>query len=141
MNNVKSGIQTRIGATGKPTILTSGAREVFNQLRQAFSEASILQHFDLKYYIRIEKNVLGYTIREILSKLTSDHLISDHLTSNQGQWYLVASFSRKIIPIETCYENHDNDLLAIVEAFKTWKRYLEDCKHKLLVLTNYNNLC
>ena len=41
---------------------------------------------------------------------------------------------------ETRYENHNGELLAIVEAFKTWRHYLEGCKHKVLVLTNHNNL-
>ena len=36
---------------------------------------------------------------------------------------------------------HNSKLLAIVGAFKTWRHYLEGCKHKILVLTNYNNFC
>ena len=39
------------------------------------------------------------------------------------------------------YKTHDNELLAIVEAFQSWQYCLKDCKHKVLVLTNYNNLC
>ena len=46
-----------------------------------------------------------------------------------------------MIPIETRYESHDGELLAIVETFKTWQYYLEDWKHKVLVLTDHNNLC
>ena len=38
------------------------------------------------------------------------------------------------------YETYDGELLAIVEAFKTWRLYLESCIHEVLVLTNYNNL-
>ena len=45
-----------------------------------------------------------------------------------------------MILAETRYETHDGEILAIVEAFKTWRNYLEGCKHKVLVLTNYNNL-
>ena len=45
-----------------------------------------------------------------------------------------------MIPAKTRYKTHDSELLAIVEAFKTWRHYLEDCKHKVLVLTNHNNL-
>ena len=78
--NAKFGIQTRLGATEEPTFLTPNAREAFNQLRQAFTEAPILRHFDLKCHIRIETDASGYAIREVLSQLTSDHL-----TSDQGQ--------------------------------------------------------
>ena len=45
-----------------------------------------------------------------------------------------------MIPTETRYETHDGELLAIVEIFKTKRQYLEGCKHKVLVLTDYNNL-
>ena len=45
-----------------------------------------------------------------------------------------------MIPAETRYKTHNNELLAIVEAFKTWRHYLEGCKHEVLVLTNHNNL-
>ncbi len=52
----------------------------------------------------------------------------------------MAFFSRKMIPAETRYETHDGELLAIVEAFKTWRHYPEGCKHEILVLTDHNNL-
>ena len=46
-----------------------------------------------------------------------------------------------MIPVETRYEMHNGELLAIVEVFKTWKQYLKDSQHKVLILTDYNNLC
>ena len=75
--NAKSGIQTHLGAIGEPTFLTLDAREAFNQLRQAFTKVLILRHFDLECHIWIEINASGYTIGEVLSQLTSDHLTSD----------------------------------------------------------------
>ena len=44
-----------------------------------------------------------------------------------------------MIPTETWYETHDGELLTIVEAFKMWRHYLEDCKHEVLILTDHNN--
>ena len=38
----------------------------------------------------------------------------------------MAFISHKMIATKTRYETHNNKLLAIIEAFKTWKRYLED---------------
>ncbi len=52
----------------------------------------------------------------------------------------MAFFSRKIIPTETWYETNDSEFLAIIKAIKMWKYYLEDCKHEVLILTDYNNL-
>ncbi len=55
-------------------------------------------------------DVFGYAIGGILSQLTLDNL---------SQWYSVAFFSRKMIPAQTWYETHNNELLAIVKALKT----------------------
>ena len=45
-----------------------------------------------------------------------------------------------MILAKTWYKTHDGELLAIVKAFKTWKHYLESCKHKVLVLIDHNSL-
>ncbi len=57
-----------------------------------------------------------------------------------GRWYPITFFSKKMISIETWYETHDKELLAIIEAFKTWRYYLEGYKHEVFVLTDHNNL-
>ena len=78
--NIKSEIQTRLGATEELTFLTSNAREAFNQLKQVFTKAPILWYFNSEYHIRIEINTSGYAIERVLSQLTFDYL-----TSTQGQ--------------------------------------------------------
>ena len=110
--------------------LTADAKQAFIQLRQAFTKVLILSHFDPERHIRIETDAFSYAIDGILSQLTS----------NSGQWNPIAYFFRKMIPAETRYETYNGELLAIVEVFKTWRHYLKGCKHKVLVLTDYNNL-
>ena len=44
-----------------------------------------------------------------------------------------------MILAETWYKTHNGKLLAIVEAFKTWRHYLAGCKHEVLNLTDHNN--
>ena len=46
---------------------TFRARMVFTKLRQMFVRAVIFHHFDLEYHIRVEMDVSGYAISEILS--------------------------------------------------------------------------
>ena len=46
-----------------------------------------------------------------------------------------------MISTETYYKTHNGELLVIIETFKTWKHYLEGCKHEVFVLTDHNNLC
>ena len=54
----------------EPKFLTSKAKEAFNRLRQAFTKAPILRHFDPECHIRIETNASGYAIGGVLSQLT-----------------------------------------------------------------------
>ena len=118
------------------------ARLPFIQLRQAFVKAPILHHFDPESHIRIETDASNYAIGGVLSQLSSGTRPDGVVTkANLGQWHLVAFFSRKMILAETWYKTYDGKLLAIVEAFKTWRHYLEDCKHEVLILTDHNNLC
>ena len=125
-----------------PKFLTPDTRTAFNYLRLAFTEASILWHFYPKCYIRIETNALDYTIGRVLSQRTSKTNLDEVVTkTNLDQWYPVAFFLRKMIPAETWYETYNGELLAIIEVFKTWRHYLKGCKHKMLVLTDHNNLC
>ena len=42
--------------------------------------------------------------------------------------------------MEAKYKTHNNELLAIIKTFKTWKYYLQSSQHEVLVLTNHNNL-
>ncbi len=139
-----------VKATSETDFLTLEAKKAFIHLRKAFIKAPILMHFDPKCHIYIETNALGYAIGGVLSQMTSDQYSSGHVThedpnsdfpkSEIGQWHPVAFFSRKMIPAETRYKTYDQELLAIVEAFKTWRHYLEGCKYEVLVLTNHNNL-
>ena len=59
---------------GATDYLTPYTRQAFTQLRQAFTKAPILQHFDSECYIRIRTNTSGYAIGRILSQLTLDNL-------------------------------------------------------------------
>ena len=65
----------------------------------------------------------------------------DKAIGSNVDWHPVAYFSRKMIFAETRYKAHNGELLAIVEVFKTWRHYLEGCKHEVLVFIDYNNLC
>ena len=79
----KSKSRTKSGHLGNSNnskehkFLTSNGRETFNRLRQAFTKAPILRHFDLECHIRIETNASGYAIGEVLSQQTSNQVISD----------------------------------------------------------------
>ena len=56
-----------LAQSSRSGFLTFEARQAFTKLRQAFIEAPILHDFDLDCYIRIETNISGYAIAEVLS--------------------------------------------------------------------------
>ncbi len=136
-------------ANSETDFLTPGAKKAFIYLRNAFTKAPIFRHFELKCHIRSEIDASKYAIGRVLSQITlyqhsSGHMShedpnSEFLKSKIGQWHPVAFFSRKMISAETRYKTLDQELLAIVEAFKTWRHYLKGCKYEVLVLTNHNN--
>ena len=78
----------------------------------------------------------------MLSQLTFETNPNGVVTKTDlGQWYLIAFFLRKMILAETQYKTHNSKLLAIVEGFKTWRHYVESCKHKVLIFIDHINLC
>ena len=125
---------------GGPSFLISEARAAFNGLRLAFTKALILWYFDPECHIQIKTDASGYTIGHILSQLVSgtrpDGII---IKTNLGQWHLVVFFSMKMISAETQYETHNGKLLAVIKVLKTWRHYLEGCKHEVFILRDYNN--
>ena len=75
-NPKKSGNNTkkRIKAARSSNYLTSDAKKAFNYLRYAFTQALILQHFDLEQHIKIKIDATGYIIGGVLSQLISNNL-------------------------------------------------------------------
>ena len=105
----------------KPKFLTSEAKQAFNRLKQAFTKVPILQHFDLKSHIRIETNASSYAIERVLSQLTPNQVTSNKTIGSNVDWHPLTYFSKKMIPAKIQCKTHNGELLAIVEAFKTWQ--------------------
>ncbi len=74
---VKNSAKSKVAAAKSPgtapearPFLTPEAMLTFIRLRQAFTKAPILHHFDPERYIRIETDAFGYAIGGVLSQLT-----------------------------------------------------------------------
>jgi transposase InsO family protein len=109
---------------------SDGADHAFTWLIEAFTTAPVLVHFEPRERIRVETDASAFAAAAILSQLSKD----------KGQWHPVAFWSRKFIDAERNYETHDQELLAIVAAFKHWRHYLGGSAHPIEVLTDHNNL-
>ena len=101
----------------------------FQNFQQTFIKVSFLKHFDSEKQIRLKTDASEFEIATILTQLyenTHFHSMTFHF--------------RKLKQFERNYVTHDQELLAIVNAFKVWRHYLKEFTHKIIVLCDHNNL-
>ena len=119
----------RLTRKNVPWLWSPACQEAFRLLKDAFCSAPILHHFDPSLPPIVETDASDYAIAGIISVRTND-----------GDVHPVAFFSRTLTGAELNYDTHDKELLAIFEAFKTWRHYLESLHHTIDVLTDHKNL-
>ena len=105
------------------------AETAFQQLKNRFTSAPILAHFDAQKPVIIETDASDFAIGAVLSQ-----------RDQENRLHPVAFHSRKFSPAEINYEIHDKELLAIVDAFKHWRRYCEGATHQVQVFSDHQNL-
>jgi len=108
---------------------TPEAEKAFRELKEKFTSAPILAHFDAQKPVLIETDPSDFVIGAVLSQRDDEERI-----------HPVAFHSWKFQPAEINYEIHDKELLAIVNAFKHWRRYCEGATHQVQVFSNHQNL-
>ena len=77
----------------------------------------------------LETNALDYAIRACISQ-----------PNNKGQLKPIAFYSHKMTALELNYNIHNKELLAIVEAFREWRVYLEGPNYIVEVYIDHKNL-
>jgi hypothetical protein len=90
----------------------------FDELKRRFTTTPILRQFDPKKVCVVETDASNFALRAVLSQKGDD-----------GRLHPVVFHSRKFTPVEINYEIYDKELLAIVDCFKVWRRYLEGATH------------
>ena len=103
--------------------------KAFQTIKDAFTTAPVLTHWQNDRPIIVETDASDYALAAILSIITDD-----------GEIHPVAFLSRTFSSTELNYDVHDKELLAIFEAFKTWRRYLEGAGTPIDVITDHKNL-
>jgi len=61
-------------------------------------------------------------------------------TSDNGHWLPVAYMSKQMLPGRTTTFIYDKELLAIIEALKIWRHYLEGSPHPVEICPIHKNL-
>ena len=124
------------GKAGKfpgPFSLTAEASQAFRRLREAFTTAPVLAHFNPEMPLRVECDASMIGIAAILSQQSSEK-------SAQQHWHPIAYFSRKLSACEANYGVGDLEMLAIVSAFAQWRHYLGGAAYQIEVASDHHNL-
>jgi hypothetical protein len=82
----------------------------FEVLKSRFRETPLLRHFDPQRRIKVETDGSKWAIAGILSQLFGE--------GKEARWHPIAFYSKKLTPVESRYDTHDIELMAIVYAFR-----------------------
>ena len=89
----------------------------------------MLTHWIPDTPIMVETDASDYTLAAVLSIRTLD-----------GNYRPAAFHSWTFKDAETNYDVHDKELMAIYDAFKRWRHYLEGAGTPIDVVTDHRNL-
>ena len=110
-------------------VWTSAANQAFRALKDAFTSSPILVHPNQEKPFFIEADASDFALGSVLYQQGDD-----------GEFHPIAFHSRKFVAAEINYEIHDKELLAIVDSFEEWRRFLEGAQHTTTVFTDHKNL-
>ena len=101
----------------------------FKLLKDAFTSAPALRHFDPTREIFVETDASDWVSSGILSQ-----------KDDNGVLHPVAFMSKKHDSAECNYEIYDKELLAVVRCFECWRAELQGAAFPITVLTDHRNL-
>ncbi|MBW0529377.1 hypothetical protein O181_069092 [Austropuccinia psidii MF-1] len=110
-----------------PFIFNEEALSQFQSLKEAFTTAPILSHFNPSLPTIVETDASHYALGAVLSQV------------NDSGKHPIAFDSRKLLPAELNYEIHDKELLGIVWALKSWRAFLLSLSNSFEVLTDHSS--
>ena len=126
-----------------PFAWSKEAEASFRALQKQFASGPMLHQFNPESPIRLHTDASDGAIGAVISQPSTNDGPRTGKMGKTGQslrWHPVAFHSRKLLDAETRYPIHDKELLAIVDAFRVWKVYLEGTKYQVQVLTDHKNL-
>jgi len=105
------------------------AQQAFDKLKEAFTTAPILKHFDPTRPVILEADSSNRALGSVASQ-----------RDDSGVLHPIAFYSRKFNAAELNYEIYDKEMLAIVETMDKWRHYFEGSGHKTTVISDHKNL-
>ncbi|MBW0473199.1 hypothetical protein O181_012914 [Austropuccinia psidii MF-1] len=100
----------------------------FQLLKEAFTTAPILAHFNPSLPTIVDTDASDYALGAVLSQL------------NDSGKHPIGFDSCKLLPNELNYEIYDKELLVVFWALKRWRAFLLSCSNPFEVLTDHSSL-
>jgi hypothetical protein len=110
---------------------TPEAASAFQELKNAFSSLPILKFYDFTKSAILETDASDFAIAAILSQFDDTRVL-----------HPIAFHSRTLQAAELNYDTHDKELLAIVDAMKTFRHYVTSVPpdEPLKIYSDHRNL-
>lgn len=146
----------------KPWELTDDMATSFRRLADAFTVAPVLAHFNPTLPVMVVCDASDFALGCILLQPRTvidgegrrpkwtlaaaqaaeedNEAVADTQLGQRRHWLPIAFHSRKFTAVESRYDTHDKELLAIHTAFKQWRHYLQGAPEEIKVLSDHNNL-
>ena len=105
------------------------AQKAFERLKELFLKKPVLQMVDESKPFEIECDASIFATGAVLLQRDSN-----------GDKHPVAYYSKALNPAERNYHTSDREFLAIINALKEWRHYLEGSSHPLIIWSDHKNL-
>ena len=127
------------GKQGKftgPLSFSDKARSTFIKLKEKFSSAPMLRHFNPEKAVHLETDASVFTIAGILSQQGAGEPGVDWRRSTSTiegdmatHWHPIAFWSWTMVPTERNHRTKDQEMLAIVMSLQHWCHYTKGMTH------------
>ncbi|MBW0551782.1 hypothetical protein O181_091497 [Austropuccinia psidii MF-1] len=111
-----------------PLIFNEEALSKSQILKDTFTTAPVLSHFNPSLPIVVETDSSDYSLVSVLSQV------------NDSENHPIVFDRHKLLPAELSYEIHDKELLGIVLALKYWRAFLLSLSYSFEFLTDHSSL-
>jgi RNase H-like domain found in reverse transcriptase/Reverse transcriptase (RNA-dependent DNA polymerase)/Integrase zinc binding domain len=113
----------------KKFVWSEECQESFDQLKKRFTEEPVLMMLDHLKPFQIQVNSSLFATGGILTQIDTN-----------GDRHPCAYLSKSLTKEQRNYDTGDRELLAIVQALKEWRHYIQGSGHTMIVLSDHDNL-
>ena len=104
-------------------------QNVFSQLKQTITIASVLRHFDRTHKVVLETDFFDHVNVDVLSQYDDDDVL-----------HSIVFYSKNILFAKCNYEIYNKKLLIIIRCLKHWRFELEATEISIEIFTDYKSL-